>query len=143
VIESAARERATAARRDVLPEADEFEPAEFGDAEAPASVTEAYRALNGAGYVFTSRASGYNGDIVIIVGIDAGGLIAAVKTLSHSETEGVGARITEPSFERQFSGLAYAGVDGVDAITGATISSKAYKSAVSDAFVAHELVRGE
>jgi electron transport complex protein RnfG len=144
VIEGAARERASAARREVLPQAPEgdgFDELPVGEG-VPASVTEAYRAKNGAGYVFMITASGgYGGDISVIAGVDGDGRITAIKTLSHSETEGMGAKITEEWFTGQFSGKDSA-LEGVEAIAGATLSSKAFLSAVGDAFAAYEAVKG-
>ena len=52
----------------------------------------------------------------------------------------LGSRIAEPFFEEQFDG-ADASLSGVEAITGATISSSAYINAVRDAFTAFELVK--
>ncbi|MDR2665393.1 MAG: FMN-binding protein [Oscillospiraceae bacterium] len=139
VIAAASRERALVAQKEVLQEADVFEPLDVGG--VPAAVTEAYRAANGAGYVFMLLTSGYGGDISMIIGIDSAGAITAVKTLSHSETEGMGAKITEPDFESQFPGQA--NLDGVQAISGATISSRAYLAAVGAAFEAYEILNGE
>jgi electron transport complex protein RnfG len=137
VIAAAARTRAEAAQKEVLPEADSFEAV---DVELPDGVTEAYRAVNGAGYVFMLSASGYGGDISIIAGIDGEGRITAVKTLSHSETEGLGAKITTPEFTGQFAGAD--STQGADAISGATISSKAFLGAIETAFTAYELLKG-
>ncbi|MDR1599356.1 MAG: FMN-binding protein [Oscillospiraceae bacterium] len=137
VIAAAARTRAEAAQKEVLPEADEFESVQ-SDA-LPEGVTEAYAAVNGAGYVFMLLTSGYGGDISIIAGIDGEGRITAVKTLSHSETEGLGAKITTPEFLGQFAGSVEAG--GADAISGATISSKAFFAAIDDAFAAYEILK--
>jgi electron transport complex protein RnfG len=53
----------------------------------------------------------------------------------------MGSKITEEPFAGQFPGKD-AALDGVDVISGATISSKAFISAVKDAFTAYEIVRG-
>jgi electron transport complex protein RnfG len=138
VITEASRGRALEAQKEVLPLADAFEPLDAGG--VPTAVTEAYRATNGVGYVLMLSTSGYGGDISMIIGIDSAGAITAVKTLSHSETEGMGAKITEPDFEGQFPGQA--DLEGVQAISGATISSKAYLGAVGAAFEAYEILKG-
>jgi len=130
----------------VMPQADEF-LYKTGDR------FEYYQALkdkNIVGYILKIRASGYAGDIVLLAGIDPGGVIEAIEVLSHQETPGLGARITEPWFLGQFkgrpaTGLKMSGIhpvrnshltseaeisNGVQAISGATISSRAVLDAV-------------
>ena len=74
---------------------------------------------------------GYGGDIVMMIGLDlASDRMLGVEIVSHSETPGVGARVAEPSFRKQWAGLALdepvtLGGGQVDAITGATFSSTA------------------
>ena len=138
VIEEAASKRAEAARSDVIPDAEGFELLEIDG--LPKTVTEVYKTTNDIGYIFMLTAKGYGGDIKLICGVDNDGKIISCKTLEQSETKGLGTRITESPFESQFVG-ADAALDGVSAITGATISSSAYISAVQDAFTAFELVK--
>ncbi|GAI74042.1 unnamed protein product, partial [marine sediment metagenome] len=78
------------------------------------------------------------------------GNIEGMEVLSHTETPGLGNKITEEPFTEQFLGL---GVDGIalsrdggeiDAITGATISSRAVTSAVQERmFEIIEILSGE
>jgi len=76
---------------------------------------------------------GYSGDIVIMVGIDLRtGKGLGVEIVSHGETPGVGARVEQPAFRKQWRGLpldAPAALrgdgGGIDAISGATYSSRA------------------
>lgn len=138
IIEAAEKARAEAARKEVLSEADSFTLLELSD--IPASVTEAYKADNGAGYVFMLTAKGYGGDMKLICGMDADGKITACKTLSQSETQGLGTKTTEPEFRDQFTGKD-SSLEGVETISGATISSKAYIGAIKDAFTAYELAK--
>mgnify|MGYP005842646621 CR=1 FL=1 len=99
---------------------------------------EIYKDNNTIGYAFTAVGKGYGGDINILIGIDASYNIQAVKIISNTETPGLGTKITESSFTDQFKGLSLNDVnlskDGgkVDAITGATISSKAVTEAVKN-----------
>lgn len=139
LIGSAAAERATAARREVLPEADDFEL--LTPADIPKSITEVYRATNGAGFVFLIETSGYGGDIRLICAIDPRGTIVRTATLAQSETKGLGSAVFEAPFESQFTGKDK-NLDGVSAISGATISSKAYINAIKDALAAYESVKG-
>lgn len=84
-----------------------------------------------AGYAFIASGSGYGGGIDILVGMDSDFSIKNVSILSQTETPGLGGRITESSFTDQFKGLSANDInlrqDGgrIDAITGATISSRA------------------
>jgi electron transport complex protein RnfG len=139
VIVKAAADRAEAARSEVIPEADSFELMQVEG--LPVTVREVYRTTNDVGYIFMLTASGYGGDISIICGIGPDGKIIATKTLQHTETKGMGSKITEEFFAGRFPGKDSA-LDGVDAISGATISSKAYLGAIKDAFTAYDMVKG-
>ena len=140
VIENAARERAQAARSQIIPEAEGFELIE---AEGlPSTVKEVYSTTNNCGYIFMLTTMGYGGEMDLICGIDNEGKIISVNTLSHSETKGMGSKTTEEPFRSQFVGKNES-LKGVDAITGATISSTAYIGAIKDAFTAYNIIRGE
>jgi electron transport complex protein RnfG len=140
VIAVNAADRAETARRALIPEAEGFAP--VAAPGLPGGVTEAYGTTNGVGYVFSVSATGYggSGSLQILVGIDNDGKIIAIKTLANGETKGLGSRVSEPDFEGQFAGKD-GGLDGVNAVTGATISSKAYLGAVREAFAAYTLVK--
>jgi len=90
------------------------------------------------GFAFTATGKGYGGDISILIGIDSNYQIKGISILSNTETPGLGTRITEISFTDQFKGLGLEDIslskDGgkIDAITGATISSRAVTNAVRD-----------
>ncbi len=108
----------------------------------PSEVYEAYAADNGAGDVFFLSGPGYGGEIKIIVGIGSDGLITGTKVLEHSETAGLGARITNEEYREQYPGQDKT-LSGVDTISGSTISSKAYMKLVTAAFEAQEILSGE
>ena len=139
IIQAASQERAEIARREVLPQADSFTLIEV-QAELPETVTEVYKADNSTGYVFMLKTKGYGGNIEMICGINSDGTISDCKTLSHSETAGIGAKVDGADFRGQFAGKD-ASLSGVSAITGATISSSAYIGAIEDAFTAYEIVK--
>ena len=99
--------------------------------------------------VKTYSNSGFNGRIELMVGILADGTINAISVLSQSETPGLGANMVQPKFKDQFNGKNPASYnlsvkkDGgdVDAITAATISSRAFTGAVKlacDSFEANK-----
>jgi electron transport complex protein RnfG len=90
----------------------------------------------------TRSSKGYSGDIWIMVGFNMTGEIQNIFVIEHKETPGLGSKMTAPSFVNQFLGknpeqlklkVKKDGGD-VDAITGATISSRAYSQAIQLAF---------
>ncbi|MBQ9583351.1 MAG: RnfABCDGE type electron transport complex subunit G [Bacteroidales bacterium] len=95
------------------------------------------------GYAIESGTAGFGGPISIMVGFSAAGEIYSTAVISHSETPGLGAKMTEDEshFRTQFKGKNPAeyrlvvGDDGdVDAITASTITSRAFTSAVKQAY---------
>ena len=139
LITTAATERAASARFEIIPDATGFEP--LSRDGLPTTVGEAYRATNGAGYIFIVTVSGYGGDIEIICGIAEDGRIITTRVLRHNETKGIGAKVAEQAFRDQFAGMS-GDMQDVSAISGATISSKVYVEAIRDALTAFEIARG-
>jgi len=78
---------------------------------------------NFIGIAFKTSGKGYSSIIETMVGMLKDGTITAIKVLSHNETPGLGARVSEPGFTGQFTNKK--DLSKVEAITGATISSKA------------------
>lgn len=84
---------------------------------------------------------GYGGDLKIMVGIDLdAALITGMEVVSHSETPGLGARISEVSFRKQWQGLptdspiALSSTGGtIDSISGASTTSGAAVRGTNDA----------
>ena len=138
IIAKAEEEKTQQAMTEVLSEADSFEKLEIEN--LPERVTEAYSATNGAGYVFMLTTKGYGGDMKLICGMDADGVIEQCKTLLHAETSGLGSKTAEDPYRNQYCGKSAYTLSEVDAITGATISSNAYKNAIEDAFKAYDIV---
>lgn len=93
------------------------------------------------GYVITvTDSEGYGGDIQITVGITSDGTVSGIAFLSISETAGLGMKAKEPSFYEQYEGkqtekFAVSKDDGdgepIDALSGATITSRAVTGAVN------------
>ena len=130
-------ERALLARQEVLPEADEF--LEFVDVELPPGVREAFRAQNDTGFVFQTYARGYAGVVPVMVGLDPEGRIAGIRMLSNRETPGIGDLVEDPAYLALFYGLD--SPDGVQGISGATVTVDALRNALRHAIAAFELVR--
>ena len=94
------------------------------------------------GYAVTGRdGKGYGGDIVLMVGFKADKkTVVSYKKLEANETPGLGAKLSSPEFADQFKGvdasqpIKVAKSGGkIQAITSATITSKAVCRAVNDA----------
>jgi len=96
--------------------------------------------------ISSSSKKGYNGLVKIMVGFDAEGKILKVSVLEQKETPGLGTRMEENKFISQFSDIdpatfnLHVKKDGgdVDAITAATISSRAFCEAAREAFDAYK-----
>jgi electron transport complex protein RnfG len=88
--------------------------------------------------VNTYSDKGFSGRISIMTGFKPDGSIINISVLSQKETPGLGTKMTEPGFKDQFNGknpseyILKVKKDGgpVDAITAATISSRAFCDAV-------------
>lgn len=85
---------------------------------------------------------GYAGTVTLMVGLKPDGSIHNIAVLEQKETPGLGTKMTEPKFKDQFNGKDPASFvlkvkkDGgqVDAISAATISSRAFSEAVDRAY---------
>ena len=136
IIQAATEAAETAARTELLPEADSF--TEVKDV-AVENVSGIYTADNGAGAVITASGKGYGGDVVAFGPDDT---IKQIKVTEQAETKGIGSNVV--SSEEYWAN--YAGVSAekalvlnqdVNAYSGATISSKAVLSAVNSAIDAY------
>lgn len=113
------------------------------------TITELYDG-QGAGYVMKVVASGSQGNIEMMVGVDADGAVTGVSIVKHSETSGIGSKVmgNDPlpsgaGVLDQFAGMSHADGDlevgkNVDAISGATVSSKGVAKGVNAALAAAE-----
>ena len=97
---------------------------------------------------FTNK--GFSGNISLMVGILADGTVKNISVLQHAETPGLGSKMEEETFKGQFNDKNPASFnfsvkkDGgdVDAITAATISSRAFCDAVNRALSTFENNKG-
>ena len=89
-----------------------------------------------AGYVLEVETAGYAGPMVLWVGVTNEGRVSGLTVRDHEETFGLGRRAqTDYPFLIQFLGTggdAAVGED-IDALTGATVTSKAVARAVNSA----------
>lgn len=94
-----------------------------------------------AGYALAgSDPGGYGGDIVLMAGFEADArTVVSYKKLVATETPGLGMNLASPEFSAQFAGKDARGLkvkkDGgeIEAITAATITSRAVCRAIGDA----------
>lgn len=130
------------ARRGIIPEEVSFERIE--NEKFSSRILGAYAGKDESGktigYVFSVEGTGFGGAISIICGIDADGKVLRTQVLDVSgETKTLGGKVADASYADQYIGVD-AALSGVDAISGATITSNAYKSCVEAAFEACELI---
>jgi electron transport complex protein RnfG len=139
-------------RSQILPAAD-YQP----DASAAAliaanpsfrNIKETYKAIadDGSllGYVITASSTGYSGEIDVVTGIDPKGMIVGVNIAQIAETPGLGMKALDKPFLSQLSGFVPSSAlnviksaktrpEEIEAISGATITSKAVTLAVQSA----------
>lgn len=143
----------------VAPEGSEFgDKMDISDAVAAAvsaqggKIVEMYPMTNGgadAGYVVKVSASGSQGTITMMVGVDANKAITGISVISHSETSGIGTKVVgnEPNSAGvpvldQFVGMSGSGSlvvgKNVIAVSGATVSTKGITMGANAALAAVE-----
>ena len=142
VIEEARVQRENASRKAVLPQAAGFVVLDRDG--MPDSITSAYKGIDTAanivGYVFTAARKGFDGTIVVMAAIGTDGKLVQVATIDvTSETKTLGGQTANESYTSQYAGKD-AALEGVDAISGATITSNAYERCVQDCFAAYDAV---
>jgi len=119
----------------LLPSADSFETIEGSEISAAKDVGG-----NVIGYIAAATTQGFGGEIETTVTADTTGVISGISVggSNFAETAGLGAKAKEPEFQDQFAGLTAPVAltkDGgeVDAIAGATITSRAVVKGVNEA----------
>lgn len=128
IIEKNAGAAANAALLEVMPDGEGFEAVDLSAFELPATVTEAHKETSGKGYVIKMTTKGYGADFVIMCGVNAEGVVTGAVCLSSNETLG-----KEKEYGANFTGKDADAVEATDTITGATMTTAAYKGAVKDA----------
>ena len=122
-----------------------YEEVPFDKAAFP-TVDSVNKASNGQGYVVVTTFSGAQGSITMAVGVDTDAKCTGISIIKHSETSGLGANAASTSevgvnFRGQFVGadeavaLKKAG-GSIDALTGATITSRSVTEAVAKCIAA-------
>ena len=130
---------------------------EIGEAQAAAAeeygveLMYIYEVADGSGYAIEVGPSGFSGTIDMVVGINSDGTVAGISVISNTETAGIGTNVCSDKPNKngvgvlsQFVGMSAtadnpftvnSGSNRVDAISGATVSTKAITSGVNAASV--------
>jgi len=151
----AKQKKLEAAIKSVMPDFDTIVEAKFIDPEGKDSLTFYFANKNGeqiGAAIKTYTMEGFSGKIELMIGILDDGTINNTAVLAHKETPGLGDKmdIKKSDFPIQFKGknpnnfnlkVTKDGGD-VDAITAATISSRAFCDAVQRAYTTFEKEKG-
>ena len=137
----AQKQAKTAAAFSSILAAERYDEIEFANPDFPTVLTVHEADGGDAGYVVTSIFSGAQGNITLAVGVDNDGKCTGISVIEHSETSGLGANAASTgevgiNFRAQFVGqdesIALSNAGGsIDALTGATITSRAITEAVA------------
>lgn len=138
------KKKAEDAMREVL-QAEHYDPMPLTDADKNTGISEAYTCENG--YIVRVSKNGFGGAIDMMVGIGLDGTVTGISVISHAETASLGANCTREDFRSQFVGandaLAVSKDGGtIDALTGATVTSRAVVDGVNVALAFVKEVQG-
>lgn len=161
-IELRSTQDAEAARNEVLPAADTFKIVDDWqntdwDLKDKDMVKSAYYASKNqlaVGYVFDIVTKGYGGDIKLTIGIDLEQRVTGVKIGENKETPGLGSKVSDKPFLSQLVNLKPQQElvvvkqkknkpEEIEAISGATITSKAVTRGVQAAINATKVLQAK
>ena len=116
----------------ILPGSKQFTPEEYTGEDA--NIVSVYKGETG--YVVATQTYGYAGNIAMLIGVHNDGCVTGLQIRDMEETYGLGAEaLTDWEFLAQFlrtEGDAEVGTN-IDAISGATVTSKAIARSVNSA----------
>lgn len=106
---------------------------------------------NDLGYVVTvTDKEGYGGEIKLTIGITNDGIVNGISFLTLAETAGVGMKVDEPGFKKQFidkeaqifdyTNNSAGSSNHIDAIGGATVTTNAVVNGVNAGVLAYEFI---
>lgn len=151
------------ARKNVLPNADEFEKLDdstFSNMKSSGEynfLEEIYIAKSGEeilGYTVKVAPKGFGGAVEVVVGVTADGKIQGINVGNNEETPGLGKNAATPKFQNQFGGKTWDNVinviksgtpkdNEIAALSGATITSRAVTDGVNQALEAAKELSGK
>ncbi len=116
---------------EVLPDGDTAREME-GFSDASGMVTAVY--ISDSGYAIKVAPNGFGGTIDMMVGLSKDGKVLGISIISHAETPSLGAVAADKGSKGQAFREQFKDYDGsLDAISGATITSKAVQTGVEAA----------
>ena len=122
-----------------LPDGENFVEFNVSDYDLPVTVTHVYTEDNG-GCVVRMLTSGYGDDMVILCGVNANGEITGATCISSNETLGIEKTYGDGIGDK---GLTHDTIDqSLDTVSGATMTTSAYKNALIDALEATMIISG-
>ena len=133
------KEQKTAEAYGAVMDFDSYEEVEYTGERG--EVSKVYKTNNGD-WIVEANVSGSQGMITVAVGVNADLSCNGISIISSSETSGLGSKASNAEFKDQFVGIsadqAKVTKDGgvINAITGATITSRAVCTAVDAAIAA-------
>ncbi len=143
-------EGATFTKQDITPE----QTAIAAGNDTKSKLVAIYAVDDGSGYAIEVGPSGFGGTIDMIVGVSSDGSLAGISVVSNSETSGIGTEVCKDKPNRngdgvlsQFKGktsgtgnlfTVNSGSNEVDAISGATVTTKAITRGVNAAMLVYE-----
>jgi electron transport complex protein RnfG len=121
----------------------EYTPEKAGDWEPPHKHAEYYKVMTEeghVGYIVETFGKGYSSYVHLFVAVDPDFVVQKINVIGHKETPGLGDEIEVAEFKDQYRGkdLDHLEVikgeteDKIEAITGATISTRAVTNGVRD-----------
>lgn len=129
------------ALKKLIPDADSIKEAgKWSPFNKRGEYYEAKKGNENAGYIISTYGKGYSSFISILVALDPSMKVRKISVLEHAETPGLGDEIEQAYFQKRFEGksleqlqvVKVEGTDKVQAISGATISSRAVTNGVRE-----------
>lgn len=118
----------------VMPNGEDFIKMENFNADP--SVSEIYAEKNG-GYVFKIITTGYASGMTVMCGVNKDGNITGAECIASGET-----LEAEKTYGGRFTGVNSDNVDNVDTVSGATLTTRAYKNAIKTALETFKYLAG-
>ncbi|MCE5194906.1 MAG: RnfABCDGE type electron transport complex subunit G [Nitrospiraceae bacterium] len=142
VIKEKKEQEETLARKAMMPDADAIvEAGEWKPFGKKGKYFEGKKNGETIGYLITTYGKGYSSYINVLVSVDKEMKVKGISILGHGETPGLGDEIEQEYFKKRFESkmidqlevVKVEGTDKIQAISGATISSRAVTNSVKDA----------
>ncbi len=120
----------------VMPDATVIAESPYRSADAVA-ISAAYNDSELVGYCIEVQVAGFGGSMDMVVGVDVNGRVTGISILSHNETQNMGTNALTEDYFKQFVGksgtITTTGSNAVDAVSGATSTSKAVLEGINKA----------